>query len=945
MSGFGSSGFGGFGQQPSSGFGGGGGSSSGFSSGFGGQQQQQNTSSLFGQPAQPQQVGFPPQQQQSLQPQQPQPSTGFGSTFGQPVASHPAPPTAIGFGTANNTGFGSGGFGQSTNNNANNNTAFGTNNTSAPTAFGGGGGFGNNTSGGGGFSNSGGGFGQSMQQQQQLPSGFGSSSNVGFGSSSQQAQQQQSTLPTPFGQPQQQSSGFGGFGGGASSSSAPMVFGTSSTVVTNANNTTAPSTQMAGFAPATSTTTTPGGFGTSSTGFGGGFGNSSDSSYTGFGGTAFGGSSNTNNTSTGFGGSSHNSNNTSIGFGSTHKVWQRTPTSSSNDDNAMSSTPAPSSGFGSSSSTPFGGAQSSSTMATGTGFGATSSTSTTFGKPSSGGDSALNTGFGSTDHSTTTSTPFGKRIPRKTQGHGGLSVNATPFHPSEGTDSASTTMDDDDDDGNAEKLAALRAKLQEKKKKLKEAEAKRAKQHQPNEGADVAPPANRNAELAAKNAVRFGGGGKDKPPPATNNAELAAKNALRFSTSNSDRDQTLNNLLPTDLKERSNNSNNNEDNEWSTPAQSGDETENDDDDEDDVRDLSNAKSLVGICMSMCPDEELLRREREGDIQLLEVTDPGGLHPKEWTLRDTAVKRFRRSAADFKLDIPELVRPPEVLERVCGYLEEWVMERDRQGVDKRWAQQPSDIPPPLDVYQFVWDRTRMIRKDFILQNYIGTGGRCDARAVRCHERIARWHAMCEHQLSHVPDFVTHQSQQNIAELGQTMKSLNNYYDDSLGRSLIEVDTSNIQSERLAANAAEGGTATSAHPQGCASDIVMGKSPIDFDGSTLANDAKSADISSRIIGGNGVKSASLGTAEPEMRGLYILLTLNNEGGMEVLKYSGRLCVNKPAIFYSKPVQLALSIFQAKKDHNYARFFSLLRSQSTPYCKWMVWYFDCIAALSYH
>ena len=58
--------------------------------------------------------------------------------------------------------------------------------------------------------------------------------------------------------------------------------------------------------------------------------------------------------------------------------------------------------------------------------------------------------------------------------------------------------------------------------------------------------------------------------------------------------------------------------------------------------------------------------------IVQITDPGGLHPKEWTLRDTSVKRFRRSAADFKLDIPELVRPPDVLERVCGYLEEWVM---------------------------------------------------------------------------------------------------------------------------------------------------------------------------------------------------------------------------------------------------------------------------------
>ena len=77
-----------------------------------------------------------------------------------------------------------------------------------------------------------------------------------------------------------------------------------------------------------------------------------------------------------------------------------------------------------------------------------------------------------------------------------------------------------------------------------------------------------------------------------------------------------------------------------------------------------------------------------------------------------------------------------------------MERDRQGPDPRYQAQANNttttttlttsnfnengIPPPLDVYQFVWDRTRMIRKDFILQNYIGTGGKCDAIAVRCHE---------------------------------------------------------------------------------------------------------------------------------------------------------------------------------------------------------------------
>ncbi|KAL7540885.1 hypothetical protein ACHAXR_010457, partial [Thalassiosira sp. AJA248-18] len=576
-------------------------------------------------------------------------------------------------------------------------------------------------------------------------------------------------------------------------------------------------------------------------------------------------------------------------------------------------------GFGTSSSTTFG--QSGGTTTTGGGFGGS-------GGPTTTSTTSTTTPFGGGGGGGGTSSPFGQqRIPRKEwvrnkdQGGGGGQQQQQQHQDKEWTRNkdqgggggqqqqqdttaagAATTTSSGDAAGD-DHLAALRKKIQDKRKKL--LKMKQDEQQQP--GQEV-------------------GGAKDKNKSATattstsstlTNAELAAKNARRFGTASNDdrKGQTLNKLLPSDLRTAATGGTDNTTSAWSTPTDTEEEDGVVDDILDNDRDVNNAKSLIGICTSMCPDEELLRREKEGDIQLLEIPDPGGLHPASWTLRDTAVKRFRRSAADFKLDIPELVRTPEVLERVCGYLEEWVMERDRQGIDKRWAAstQPSDTPPPLDVYQFIWDRTRMIRKDFILQNYIGTGGNCDARAVRIHERIARWHAMCEHQLAHIPDFVSHQSQQNIAELGQTMKTLNMYYDDALGRSLTEV------------NGGNGGTSS---PQGCGSDIVMGKSPVDFDGTLLSNTPQSEDVSKRIIGSNGVKSSSHGTAEPEMRGLYILLTLNNEGGMEVLKYSGRLCVQKPAIFYSKPVQLALSIFQAKKDHNYARFFSLLRSPSTPY-----------------
>lgn len=196
---------------------------------------------------------------------------------------------------------------------------------------------------------------------------------------------------------------------------------------------------------------------------------------------------------------------------------------------------------------------------------------------------------------------------------------------------------------------------------------------------------------------------------------------------------------------------------------------------------------------------------------------------------------------------------------------------------------------------------MVRKDFILQNYVGTGGMCDARAVRCHERIARWHCLCEHQLSHIEDYVRMQSQQNIQELGQTMKTLNQYYDDSLGRSQVEVPDEQGN---------ETWTDLTSFKHGCEFDTVQGKNPIDFDGAILSNDESSAKNAKRLIGRQ-IGSVHHGTAEPEMRGLYILLTLDNDGGMEVLKYVARLYQKRPEVYNTVPVQLALSVFNVRSS----------------------------------
>lgn len=161
-------------------------------------------------------------------------------------------------------------------------------------------------------------------------------------------------------------------------------------------------------------------------------------------------------------------------------------------------------------------------------------------------------------------------------------------------------------------------------------------------------------------------------------------------------------------------------------------------------------------------------------------------------------------------------------------------------------------------------------------------------------------MCEHQLSHITDFVVMQSQQNIQELGQTMKTLNQFYDDSMGRSLVEVPDEDGNETR---------TDTSAFDEGCKADTVQGHNPVDYDGSPLTNEEDAGRVAKRLVGKNSLNAPYHGTAEPEMRGLYILLTIDNDGGMEVLKYAGRLFQERPEVYHTIPVQLALSIYKVK------------------------------------
>ena len=133
----------------------------------------------------------------------------------------------------------------------------------------------------------------------------------------------------------------------------------------------------------------------------------------------------------------------------------------------------------------------------------------------------------------------------------------------------------------------------------------------------------------------------------------------------------------------------------------------------------------------------------------------------------------------------------------------------------------------------------------------------------------------------------------------MKTLNQYYDDSMGRAYIEVPDEQGRETR---------TNIGDFSHGCKSDACPGVNPVDYDGSPLNNTSDTSALpSQRLIGKAGVNTPSRGTAECEMRALYILLTMNNDGGMEVMRYTAALYRDRPEIYNSKPVQLALEIFR--------------------------------------
>nr|XP_058152360.1 germinal-center associated nuclear protein isoform X1 [Dasypus novemcinctus] len=170
-------------------------------------------------------------------------------------------------------------------------------------------------------------------------------------------------------------------------------------------------------------------------------------------------------------------------------------------------------------------------------------------------------------------------------------------------------------------------------------------------------------------------------------------------------------------------------------------------------DLDKARAFVGTCPDMCPEKERYMRETRSQLSAFEVV-PG----TDQVDHAAAVKEYSRSSADQEEPLPHELRPLAVLHRTMDYLVARIM--DQEGSPRDW-------------YDFVWNRTRGIRKDITQQHL------CDPLTVSLIEKCTRFHIHCAHSMCEEP-MSSFDAKINNENMTKCLQSLKEMYQDLRSR---------------------------------------------------------------------------------------------------------------------------------------------------------------------
>ena len=151
---------------------------------------------------------------------------------------------------------------------------------------------------------------------------------------------------------------------------------------------------------------------------------------------------------------------------------------------------------------------------------------------------------------------------------------------------------------------------------------------------------------------------------------------------------------------------------------------------------SSSTDIQGTCMQMCPPSEIASRERQRRLHFFETIAFTSNSPNSCSQQDkftadsrAVVKEFSRSAAGKAIEATEL-RPARVLVRTMNYLVEEIASKD-------------GVYPWHLIYWFVFDRTRAIRQDLVVQRITGRP------VVEIFEKTCRFHILSGYKLCESP----------------------------------------------------------------------------------------------------------------------------------------------------------------------------------------------------
>lgn len=183
------------------------------------------------------------------------------------------------------------------------------------------------------------------------------------------------------------------------------------------------------------------------------------------------------------------------------------------------------------------------------------------------------------------------------------------------------------------------------------------------------------------------------------------------------------------------------------------------DDPDKPKKLSEAIDFKGTCEEMCPRFEQITRIMEHDVKNLERAQ--GSDGTMWPVPQKMIKAYGRSSAGQDAPLPDDIRTPGALRRTLDYM---IREIIGDG---------NNLP---SVHNFLWDRTRSIRRDFTFQQ-ASLASADYADEIYCLETIAKFHVIALHQMSDPTNTSTDFSEhQEVEQLGRTLLSLIHTYED-------------------------------------------------------------------------------------------------------------------------------------------------------------------------